>query len=75
MSEIRTNLLKSERGDASPSAPFGLRITGVCTATTFKGNVTGDLSSGLSTITQLENTNTNTAMGSKNLVIVSGIDK
>ena len=41
MSEIRTNLLKSERGDASPSAPFGLRITGVCTATTFKGNLTG----------------------------------
>ena len=41
MSEIRTNLLKSERGDASPSAPFGLRVSGVCTATTFKGNLTG----------------------------------
>ena len=39
MSEIRTNLLKSERGDASPSAPFGLRVSGVCTATTFKGAV------------------------------------
>tara|TARA_B100000686_G_scaffold67378_1_gene72799 strand:- start:5271 stop:7301 length:2031 start_codon:yes stop_codon:yes gene_type:complete len=38
----------------------GIVATGVVTATTFKGNVTGDLSSGLSTITQLENTNTNT---------------
>ena len=40
MSEIRTNLLKSERGDASPSAPFGLRVSGVSTTTTL--NVTGN---------------------------------
>ena len=39
MSEIRTNLLKSERGDASPSAPFGLRVSGVTTTGTL--NVTG----------------------------------
>ena len=38
----------------------GILATGVVTATTFKGNVSGDISSGLSTITQLENTNTNT---------------
>ena len=38
----------------------GIVATGVVTATTFKGNVSGDISSGLSTITQLENTNTNT---------------
>tara|TARA_S200000501_G_C20866498_1_gene762108 strand:+ start:1164 stop:3194 length:2031 start_codon:yes stop_codon:yes gene_type:complete len=38
----------------------GIVATGVVTATTFKGNVDGDISSGLSTIIQLENTNTNT---------------
>ena len=38
----------------------GILATGVVTATTFKGNVDGDISSGLSTIIQLENTNTNT---------------
>jgi len=42
MSEIRTNLLKSERGDASPSAPFGLRVSGVTTTGTLtvSGNAT-----------------------------------
>tara|TARA_B100001250_G_scaffold197793_1_gene169751 strand:- start:33 stop:1625 length:1593 start_codon:yes stop_codon:yes gene_type:complete len=40
MSEIRTNLLKSERGDASPSAPFGLRVSGVTTTGTL--NVTAN---------------------------------
>ena len=40
MSEIRTNLLKSERGDASPSAPFGLRVSGVTTTSTL--TVSGD---------------------------------
>ena len=40
MSEIRTNLLKSERGDASPSAPFGLRVSGITTTGTL--NVTAN---------------------------------
>jgi len=44
MSEIRTNLLKSERGDASPSAPFGLRVSGVTTTGTL--TVSGDATIG-----------------------------
>ena len=51
MSEIRTNLLKSERGDASPSAPFGLRVSGVCTATTFKGAIDGSTGAFSSNVT------------------------
>ena len=37
----------------------GIVATGVITATTFKGNVDGFISSGLSTITQLQSTNAN----------------
>ena len=37
----------------------GIVATGVITATTFKGNVDGDISSGLSTITQIQSTNAN----------------
>lgn len=37
----------------------GIVATGVITATTFKGNVDGDISSSLSTITQLQSTNAN----------------
>ena len=37
----------------------GIVATGVITATTFKGNVDGDISSSLSTITQIQSTNAN----------------
>ena len=37
----------------------GIVATGVITATTFKGDVDGDISSGLSTITQIQSTNAN----------------
>ena len=41
MSEIRVNNFKAEDGIGAPSFPNGLNITGVATATTFSGAVSG----------------------------------
>jgi len=52
MSEIRVNELKSENGTGAPTAPNGLNVTGVCTATSFVGsgaNLTG-ISAGMSLV-------------------------
>ena len=52
MSEIRVNELKSEDGAGAPTAPNGLNVTGVCTATSFVGsgaNLTG-ISAGMSLV-------------------------
>ncbi len=52
MSEIRVNEFKSEDGTGAPTAPNGLNVTGVCTATSFVGsgeNLTG-ISAGMSLV-------------------------
>ena len=52
MSEIRVDEFKSEDGTGAPTAPNGLNVTGVCTATSFVGdgsNITG-LSAGMSLV-------------------------
>ena len=43
MSEIRVNTFKAEDGIGSPSFPNGVNVTGVATATTFVGNLTGNV--------------------------------
>ena len=52
MSVIRVNELKSEDGAGAPTAPNGLNVVGVCTATSFVGsgaNLTG-ISAGMSLV-------------------------
>ena len=52
MSEIRVNEFKSEDGTGAPTAPNGLNVVGVCSATSFVGsgvNLTG-ISAGLSLV-------------------------
>ena len=41
MSRIRTNIITNRMVDGAPVVSTGLRVTGVCTATTFSGNFTG----------------------------------
>ena len=44
MSRIRTNIITNRMVDGAPVASTGLRVTGVCTATSFSGdgsNLTG----------------------------------
>ena len=38
MSIIRADSLKDRSGAGAPSAPNGMNVTGVCTATTFSGS-------------------------------------
>lgn len=42
MSSLRVTSLRGKSGNESPSLPDGAVITGVCTATSFSGNVTGN---------------------------------
>ena len=38
MSRIRSNLITNQSADGSPTVQNGLVVTGVCTATQFKGD-------------------------------------
>jgi hypothetical protein len=42
MSSLRVTTLRGRSGNESPSLPDGVVITGVATATSFAGNVTGN---------------------------------
>ncbi len=44
MSDIRVDNIKNEAGTGSPGFPYGANITGVATATSFVGNLTGNAS-------------------------------
>ena len=41
MSRIRANLITNQSADGAPVASTGLRVTGVCTATSFSGDGSG----------------------------------
>ena len=38
MSRIRSNLITNQSADGAPTVQNGLQVTGICTATTFKGD-------------------------------------
>ena len=54
MSEIRVNTIKSEDGTQPISFNKGVNVSGVLTATSYAGNVTGDLTGNADTATALE---------------------
>ena len=54
MSDLRVTNLKGRTAGSSPALPDGVVITGVATATSFNGNLTGNLNSaGINTIADL----------------------
>jgi hypothetical protein len=54
MSDLRVTNLKGRTAGSSPTLPDGVVITGVATATSFSGNLTGNLNSaGINTIADL----------------------
>jgi hypothetical protein len=54
MSDLRVTNLKGRTAGSSPALPDGVVITGVATATSFSGNLTGNLNSaGINTIADL----------------------
>ena len=69
MSKVRSDQYTDRAGTASPLFPLGVRVTGVATATSFSGNLTGAVtSSGALSITDAT-ASTNTTSGA---LIVSG---
>ena len=55
MSIIRADSIKDRSGNGAPTAPNGLTVTGVCTATSFSGN-----GAGLVGVASTDNINTST---------------
>ena len=54
MSSLRVTTLRGRSSNESPSLPDGVVITGIATATSFSGNLTGNLNSaGINTIADL----------------------
>jgi len=42
MSDIRVDNIKNEAGTGSPGFPYGANVTGIVTATSFSGNISGN---------------------------------
>ena len=51
MSQINVNTIKNKSGSGAPNFPNGATVTGVVTATTFDGNVTGNVTGNADTAT------------------------
>ena len=51
MSDIRVDNIKNEAGTGSPGFPYGASVTGIVTATSFKGNVVGNVTGNADTAT------------------------
>ena len=67
MSIIRADSLKDRAGVGAPSAPHGMNVTGVCTATTFSGS-----GANLTSIPAAQLTGTLPALDGSNLTGVAG---
>ena len=53
MSKVRANNFTNKAGTGAPTFPHGANVTGVITATTFDGNITGISTSGTTTFNNL----------------------
>ena len=53
MSKVRANNFTNKAGTGAPTFPYGANVTGVITATTFDGNITGISTSGTTTFNNL----------------------
>ena len=72
MSRIRTNLITNRMANGAPVASTGLRVTGVCTATSFSGD--GATFSGIITATSFSGSGSNlTGLASREVYGFTGI--
>tara|TARA_Y100000994_G_scaffold238521_1_gene231154 strand:- start:64 stop:330 length:267 start_codon:yes stop_codon:yes gene_type:complete len=64
MSRVRADQYTNNAGTGSPLFPNGVRVTGVATATTFDGNLTGNVTGTATTATNAQG-----LTGSPNIVV------
>ena len=61
MSDIRVDNIKNEAGTGSPSFPYGANVTGIVSATSFSGNISGNsITSGTIAAARVATLNQNT---------------
>ena len=74
MSDIRVDNIKNEAGTGSPSFPYGANVTGIVSATSFSGNISGNsITSGTIPSARIPTLNQNTTGSSASATVAQGL--
>ena len=74
MSDIRVDNIKNEAGTGSPSFPYGANVTGIVSATSFSGNISGNsITSGTIPSARIPTLNQNTTGSAGSAVVAQGL--
>ena len=74
MSDIRVDNIKNEAGTGSPGFPYGANVTGIVTATSFSGNISGaSITSGTIAAARVATLNQNTTGSSASATNAQGL--
>ena len=74
MSDIRVDNIKNEAGTGSPSFPYGANVTGIVSATSFSGNISGNsITSGTIAAARVATLNQNTTGSAGSAAVASGL--
>ena len=74
MSDIRVDNIKNEAGTGSPSFPYGANVTGIVSATSFSGNISGNsITSGTIAAARVATLNQNTTGSAASATVASGL--
>ena len=73
MSDIRVDNIKNEAGTGSPGFPYGANVTGIVSATSFSGNISGNsITSGTIAAARVATLNQNTSGSAGSAALASG---
>ena len=74
MSDIRVDNIKNEAGTGSPGFPYGANVTGIVTATSFSGNISGNsITSGTIAAGRVATLNQNTTGNAASATVAQGL--
>ena len=74
MSDIRVDNIKNEAGTGSPGFPYGANVTGIVTATSFSGNISGNsITSGTIPSARIPTLNQNTTGSAGSATVAQGL--
>ena len=74
MSDIRVDNIKNEAGTGSPGFPYGANVTGIVTASSFSGNISGaSITSGTIAAARVATLNQNTTGSSASATVAQGL--
>ena len=74
MSDIRVDNIKNEAGTGSPSFPYGANVTGIVSATSFSGNISGNsITSGTIAANRVATLNQDTTGSAASATVAQGL--